>query len=151
MPNVGKIISKQNRKKLSNHEPKIQKDCNCRDKPACVIGGKCNLAGVIYSAKVTRLDDQKTETYTGLTQDPVKRRIQKHNFTFNNPNYKNETTLSNYIWQLKSKNVNFNLEWQILARAQPYNPGSKICNLCNSEVFHIFRRSHSALGTKGQN
>ena len=107
MPNMGKIISKQNRKKLSRSHPKIQPECKCPANKTCLVGGKCNLEGVIYSAKVTRTDSNKSETYTGLTQDAAKKRIQKHIFTFNNQNYKNETSLSSYVWQLKNQNVNF--------------------------------------------
>ena len=123
MPNEGKILSRQNRKKLNVDRSDPPKECKCPENKPCVVEGKCNLKGVIYSVKVTRSDNNTVETYTGLTQDAAKKRIQRHLFTFNNQKYQNETSLSSHIWQLKNQNVNFELEWKILAGAQPYNPG----------------------------
>ena len=61
---MGKILSKQNRRKMSETQPKTRADCNCSKNRTCVLNGKCNLEGVIYSAKVTRTDTNESEIYT---------------------------------------------------------------------------------------
>ena len=50
------------------------------------------------------------------------------------------TTLSSYIWSLKDEDIPYDLEWQIMTKASPYNPASKTCHLCNTEIFYILRR-----------
>ena len=42
----------------------------------------------------------------------------------------NHTTLSSYVWKLKDKNKTYNIDWSIKATGVPYQPGSKICDLC---------------------
>ena len=50
-------------------DPKPVKDCNCnKANLPCVMGGKCVPGNVIYEGAVTRLDNGKTEYYTGLSE-----------------------------------------------------------------------------------
>ena len=47
------------------------------------------------------------------------------------------TTLSEYVRKLTKDSIPFNIHWDIVKRAAPYNPITKICRLCISEKQHI--------------
>ena len=47
------------------------------------------------------------------------------------------TTLSKYVRKLIKDNIPFNINWDIVKKAAPYNPITKICRLCISEKQHI--------------
>ena len=49
----------------------------------------------------------------------------------------NETCLSQHIWNLKKENIDFEISWKILDRAQPFSPVSGICALCTLEKYYI--------------
>ena len=70
----------QNRKK----KKKKEKSCNCTNGVAsCPLDGKCiSEKSIVYSCKVTRLDDFTCETYTGLTDNTFKQRWYGHNSDF---------------------------------------------------------------------
>ena len=62
-----------------------------------------------------------------------KTRYGNHKISFANSNRKDETSLSNFIWDLKSKGKDFSINWSIAKHAAPYSPVSKYCNLCLTE------------------
>ena len=45
--------------------------------------------------------------------------------------------LSSHIWELKNKNIDFQVTWTILDRAKPFSPVTQICNLCTKEKYFI--------------
>ena len=139
MPNIGKIISGQNKKKLggTNDPPK----CKCTQF-ACPVEGKCETTGVIYQCEVKKISDGHIESYVGLTEKSFKDRFYKHRKSFTTENY-NKTTLSNYIWKLKRRNEDFEMSWKLLSRAKPYSPSSKTCELCQRELYYIMYYSDS--------
>ena len=51
--------------------------------------------------------------------------------------YSKSTELSKFIWELKERNIKFDIQWSIARRAQPYKPGAIFCNLCTSEAIAI--------------
>ena len=56
MENVRSIISRHNKKTLRATSSKTDKSetmCNCRDKKACPLDGKCLQHNVVYKASVT--------------------------------------------------------------------------------------------------
>ena len=96
--------------------------CNCRNKSDCPVENKCLLSDVIYQASVIRQDNGEKETYVGLTSTSFKSRWSNHKTSFNLDSHKNETKLSIYIWDLKRKGINYELNWQILAKSKSYSP-----------------------------
>jgi len=54
--------------------------------------------------------------------------------------YETSTSLSKYIWKLKSEDKPFNIDWSIEASAPAYNPASKKCRLCTMEKTIILFR-----------
>ena len=79
------------------------KNCNCRNPETCPLDEHCLVTGVIYQATVTRLDNDKEETYVGLTAGNFKTRFNLHTSNLRNNNRKNSVTLSRHIWDIKDK------------------------------------------------
>ena len=124
--------SKGRGKKKETADP----DCNCREGvEVCPLEGKCKEASVIYRATV-KDENSNTETYTGLTSNTFKKRYYGHNSDINNRE-KQGTTLSEHIWKLKDQNLNYNLSWEIITKAQSFNPSTKKCRLCLTEKYYI--------------
>ena len=60
-------------------------------------------------------------------------------------------SLSSHIWDLKRRNVNFELKWRIVAKSKPYSPSSKVCELCTSEINYImFKRNMATLNSRSE-
>ena len=133
MPNVQQIINGHNQTILRSSAQPTQDQpegaCNCRKKEECPLEGNCLPKGIVYQAQVTSAS--KTETYVGLTTE-FKARFRNHQVSFNNETCKNDTELSKYIWQLKSKEQRFTIKWKILAKAKSYSNLTKRCNLCTA-------------------
>ena len=47
------------------------------------------------------------------------------------------TKLSEKIWSLEDSGEDFELKWEILQRAKPYQAGSDDCQLCLTEIHYI--------------
>ena len=71
MPNMKQIIANHNKTLINtkNTKPITQKNCNCRQSKTCPLNGQCRTKGVVYQATVTRHDNNKEETYIGLTEN----------------------------------------------------------------------------------
>ena len=93
---------------------------------------------------VTRSDKDRQETYTGLTDITFKSRFTAHISSFKNINRKNSTTLSQYIWTMKEKGIEFNIQWKLIARAKSYSQATGRCNLCLKEKYFIIFQPHMA-------
>ena len=113
-------------------------------KETCPVNQKCQTSSLIYQATVTRHDNNKEESYIELTDNTFKTRYNGHTSSFRNEQYRNATTLSNYIWTLKDKNINYSLKWKITDRGRAYQPSGKICGLSDLEKFYIISRPELA-------
>ena len=151
MPNMGRLISKTNKSKLKTDDTVAQpKTFNCNGRQ-CPVGGNCLESEVIYQAEVKRADSGEVSTYIGLTQDTFEKRHNQHMSDFRLIQYRHKTRLSAHIWDLKEKGVNFDLSWRIVAKAKAYSPGSRSCNLCNSEkIFILFRPQLASLNSRNE-
>ena len=105
--------------------------------PACPLAGNCLQPCVIYQAAVTRKDNNKKDTYIGLTENNFKTRYRNHTASFRHAKLRNSTELSKYIWTLKDNCIDHFISWRILSSHSPYSSASKRCNLCLREKFLI--------------
>ena len=141
MSNVKQLIDSHNKRLLAAYNPSLEsaktKLCNCRKKGECPLNGQCLTSGVVYQAKIRRKDNDKFETYVGLTADNFKTRYRNHKTSFEHKSYRNSTELSKHVWSLKDSNIEHEITWQIVCRAKPYSSLTKRCNLCLSEKFVI--------------
>ena len=138
MPNMQQIISNHNQaiiNKGKNNESK--NNCNCRNRKECPLNNNCLTKSIVYQATVKQENNQEEQTYVGLTENTFKTRYTEHKASFNHINKRHATTLSEHIWSLKDKNIQYNIKWKILTKAKAYNTNSKKCNLCLTEKYII--------------
>jgi hypothetical protein len=159
-PNMKQIVTGHNTYILNKNKHMQEqintKTCSCpkAKKNTCILGGKCILEGIVYQATVKESESNKTETYIGLTADPFKARYNNHTKSFRHRTYINDSELAKYIWKLKDENRSYTISWKIIDRGKPFNPTSKICQLCTREKYYLIYRpelctlnSNSELGS----
>ena len=145
MPNMKQTISMHNAKVAREQEQQPQPGCNCRGGRAnCPLDGVCLTEGVIYQAKVTRVDNNHVEFYTGGTEQQFKKRYYGHTFDMRHQKQRYSTSLSKYIWELKDQGINYVLEWSIIARGRGFNPTTRSCQICLKEKYCIMFRPEGA-------
>ena len=66
-----------------------------------------------------------------------KTRFSNHKKSFNHEKHKNDTQLSNELWNIKASKEEPVLVWKILGQYQPYNVNTKRCLLCLNEKLQI--------------
>ena len=97
-----------------------------------------NMSSVIYKCDVTA-QNQPKKVYIGLTEKEIKQRISGHKTSIKNAKYRNSTTLSTYIWNLKDQNIVPTLNWSIMKRVRAYSNTNKSSPLCLQEKLEILR------------
>ena len=137
MKNMQQIIKAHNSKILKSNQSTNQKSCNCWQKNNCPLRGNCLVNDIVYKAKVTSTDSQKPACYIGLVSGNFKTRYNNHNKSFRNERYEKDTELSKFIWNLKRKNVDYSVDWEILKKSNTYKCASGQCNLCMEEKLQI--------------
>ena len=135
MNKVSKIIKGHNRKvtlKPRDQRPK----CNCRKKAECPMEENCQINSVVYKCDVTRPLPKKV--YLGLAEGEWKSCFYNHKLSFKNKRYSNKTTLSSYMWHLKSVSSETRyIKWSVLRCDPPYSNISKKFLLCLYEKLEI--------------
>ena len=145
LPNMSAMISQHN-KRLLNEEKEAFR-CRCLDKPNCPLPGRCTTDKLVYRATVTTVNS--TETYVGLTANIFKDRFARHKSDFEHREQRTSTTLSDYIWDLKDKGEDYDIKWDVVARAKPFSATTRRCNLCIEEKFQImFNPSQATLNSR---
>ena len=137
MNNVKSIISSHNKSVIrkSTNSDKDKKNCNCRQPEKCPMDGNCNVESIIYQAEVT--SQTTKETYIGLCDTAFKLRYRNHTSSFRNERYRNATELSKHVWNLKDKDIQYNIKWRKIKQARSYSNVAKKCNLCLWEKYFI--------------
>ena len=141
MSNVKDHIDKHNAKVSSNkknNDDDDERKCNCtrKYKGKCPLQGNCLQSSVVYQAHVAT--SNKTMVYTGMTKNTFKQRFSTHNAAIEKrPPKESVTTLSDYVWKLKDKNIPFSIKWSIKTRAYAFSSGGKRCDLCTTEKMTI--------------
>ena len=131
MKSMGSLIKSHNSRVLNQSNTQQESECNCRKKNDCPLDGKCLTMNTIYEATVHH--DTTKKIYYGLAEGSFKTRYNNHTKSLRLRNYEHDTELSCYIWKLKDKDKEFNIDWRIAAKAQPYRCGSRRCELCLTE------------------
>ena len=148
---MARIVSTHN-KNILNDAPKSNKEkrtCNCRNK-TCPLDGTCLDESVIYKCHVTMTENDERKHYIGLTGETFKDRWAGHTYSFRHVNGSKSTELSKYVWVLKNSGIEPKLTWEIIDRATSYKNGSKTCNLCITEKYHIITSKLSLLNKRSE-
>ena len=94
---------------------------------------------------------KKIRMWVYVVPPPFYTRFRNHRKSFKNRNYSTETELSKCVWNLKDRNVRYDLSWKIVDRGKPYDPHSKSCQLCLKEKYIIiFKPEYSTLNTRDE-
>eukprot|EP00116_Pleurobrachia_bachei_P005514 sb/3465776/ len=102
------------------------------DKGSCPLDGKCLTESLVYEALLKTNCNQKF-LYIGLTGNSFKTRFSQHKHTFNNPEKRTSTRLSEKVWELKDKGITFGITWKIRKKGRPYRIGDRFCDLCTRQ------------------
>ena len=159
MPNIGSVINQHNTEILYPRETGISDPCDCNNPAACPLDGQCKSENTVYKAIVTSNSSGSHEEpvisatprenlYYGIASGPFKPRYRNHTKSFNNRQYEHDTKLSEFVWKLKDRDINYTVKWEIVSNASPYRAGSNRCNLCVSEKVVIARCNHKGLLNK---
>ena len=89
---------------------------------------------VVCKATVKSMNEKKT--YAGSTSGTFKNRWQGHNDDIKNNN-DNRTELSKYIWKLKQKKINYDIELSIIHCVGEAKELQRIFSTCNLEKIGI--------------
>ncbi len=148
MSNIKTIIAKHNKNLINKNAPhdtstNNTKTCNCRNNN-CPLAGNCLQKEIIYQATVTIEDTNKSDTYIGLTATDFKTRYRNHISSFNNKKLRNSTALSKHIWNLKDRNITYNITWKTITKSKQYSTTTNTCNLCLKEKFYIICKPEMA-------
>ena len=137
------IISAHNKKILIENIAKATcTSCNCRVKASSPLDGNCSQSSSVYICKAaTPKITNVYHHYIGLTENSFKDRLYKHKNSFRYESKKNATELSNFVWENKHANTETSLEWKILDKVKSYEPGSRRCMLCLTEIPHPFLKA----------
>lgn len=150
MKNIKQIIKSHNsqimEKTSQSHNGETTRTCNCRRNQACPLRGNCLVSDIIYKATVK--STRGTVTYVGLCSGEFKKRYYNHTKSFKNKKYQKETELSKYIWDLKTENTDFSINWEILKKSNTGKRKSGMCNLCMEEKLHIISLKNDHLLNK---
>ena len=147
LPNIEQIISSHNKRILLDTRTNAA-NCNCRVGSLCPVDNKCNESSIIYKAIVTpqtinnQSDIPAQAEYIGLSSNTFKIRYNNHISNFRQERAKLSTSLSSFIWNLKSKQVAYKIDWSIVNKAATYHPSSRHCPLCVLEKTLILMSDH---------
>ena len=163
MPSLGQIIAAHNGKVIGKGDAAMpKKTCSCprKDKPNCPLGGHCLAENIIYQAKIKALPPKRAmiegeeerdprvkrvQTYLGRTKPNWKLRLGNHTRSFKNIAQRQDTALSNYVWDLKALKRGFKITWSLVSRTTAYSSSTDTCRLCLTEK-HLLMM-HPELGT----
>ena len=102
------------------------------------MNGNCLVENVVYKCTVSATSTTKQRAYLGVAEGQWKQRYYNHTKSFRNRGYKNETSLSSFLWDIKMKTNEIpKLSWSVLKIVPGYSNISKRCLLCLYEKLFI--------------
>ena len=133
-PSMKDIIDGHNRKILQDGRDDNFgiKGCNCRDgEEDCPLQGRCQSRGIVYSGKVRSVEGEKV--YVGQTANTFKIRYGVHKNSFVHRSKRTSSGMSGYVWDLRDRGVEPDMEFDIITAAMPRSKGASKCSICNIE------------------
>ena len=113
------------------------------------LDNNCKAKNLVYQAEVTEQNNGQVSSYVGLCSTDFKTRYGNHKKAFNNEAYLYDSKLSEHIWELKRKNIEYDISWKEIDRGKPFSPHMSICQLCTREKYFIlFEPSLATLNSR---
>ena len=99
--------------------------------------GKCRMKNVLYKC-IASTPEKPQRLYIGISEDEWKKRHYNHTKSFRNKRYKNQTSLSSYVWKIKKETGQIpKLTWSVVRTVPAYSKTKKKCVLCLHEKLEI--------------
>ena len=138
LPNFANMTKSHNNRILSEEKTQDQQKCNCWQKDTSTLEKNCLDKELIYQCTLKENTTNGGINYNGLTENIFKDRFYKHCNSFKYESKANSTELSKHFWEMKRKGIKKPImHWSVIDHAKPYQNGSKRCNLCLTEKYHI--------------
>ena len=94
LPNFANMIKSHNNRILSKKKTQDQPKCNCRQKDACPLEGKCLDKELIYQCTLKENTTSDGVNYNGLTENTFTDQFHKYRNSFKYESESNPTELS---------------------------------------------------------
>ena len=114
-------------------------------KTDCPMDGNCLSECFIYKTSVIATANKY---YYGTCENTLKERYNNHKCSFRIKSREKKTELSKYVWELKEKDINYFINWDIAMKSHKYACGSRKCDLCVYEKLLIARADPNVLLSK---
>ena len=138
LDNFAHMIKLHKNRILSEEKTQDQPKCNCQQKDTCPLEGHSLDKELIYRFILKENTSSDRVNYNSLIENIFKDRFYKHSNSFKNESKANSTDLSKHFWERKRKGIKkLIMNWSVINHAKPYQNGSKRCNLCLTEKYHI--------------
>ena len=138
LPNFANMIKSHNNRILSEEKTQDQPKCNCWQKDTCPLEENCLDKDPKYQCNLKENTTRDGVNYNSLTENTFKDWFYKHPNSFKCEGKANSTELSRHFWEIKRKGIEKPImHWSVIVHANPYQNGSKRCNLCLTEKYHI--------------
>ena len=86
------------------------------------MNGKCQVQNVVYKCTVSATPNFPKRVYLGVAEGDWKQRFYNHKKSIKNKSYKNDTTISSYLWDFKEKHKVFpTLTWSVVKSVPGYS------------------------------
>ena len=108
--------------------------CNCRVKESCPLNGDC----LQYSVR-----EEDLEHYIGFTKNTFKDRLYKQKSSFKYGTKKNNTELSNQVWDKKRDKQEISFKWHMkVPKHIPLLQKEACYDQAKSSTFYFLRRNY---------
>ena len=139
---MGEIIASHNTRILRqvNQGVRDNRQCNCRVKADCPLGGQCLASSLVYKGEISTDDPVETRFYIGACSSDFKLRLANHKKSFRHERYSRETTLRAATNSLATPDNLF--RW-----GKRVDPSCKLCKSPKCTLFHIL--NHCKVAVEG--
>ena len=121
MENVSQIINWHNKRVTKTNTRPIS-TCSCRERNNCPMDGNCRVENVVYKCVVSATAKLKEHVCVGVTMGDWKQWHYNHTMSFRNQRYKNDKTLSTFVWELKKSTKEIpKYAWSVLKVVSGYS------------------------------
>ena len=115
MSSIKSAINSHNRKIFHLSVNSQSRTCNCIKKTDCPLQEKCLSENTLYQADISS-ENFQTKIYYGISETKFKTRFSNHKKSFNHEKHKNDTQLSNELWNIKASKEEPVLVWKLLGQ-----------------------------------
>ena len=119
--------------------------CDCHNSFKCPLANNFLAYKIVYQEEVITEDNNPSNCYLGSSETAFNQSYRNHKTYFNDIISWTDTGLSKLVWDLKSKNFNFEIKWSITKCTLGCNSVTKPFSLCLYEKILICKFQNSSI------